>query len=140
MSVRRATIGDAEHCARFGLKFIKAADMPPATFEGCLAFCQQLLEHPAAGVFVSEGGVIAGVISPLYYNPDHRQAVELWWWAEDGNGLRLLQAFEKWAENAGAHDVNMSTLDHYTPPGVENLLERRGYQLRDKTFRKRLRT
>jgi hypothetical protein len=138
MSIRRATLDDAEHCARLGLKFIEAADMPPATFEQCLDLCTHLVQMPEAGVFVSPIGVIAGVIAPLYYNPAYKQAVELWWWAEDGNGFRLQRAFEAWAIAAGADDVNMSTLDHYTPDGVESWLHHRGYEPRDKTLRKRL--
>lgn len=134
--IRAATIEDAEHCARLGLKFIDAAQMPPATLDGCLAFCQVLIPSESAGVFVSEIGVIAGVLAPLYYNPQHVQAVELWWWAEDGNGGKLLAAFEEWAWARGASDINMSTLDHFTPPGVDKMLLRRGYVLRDKTYRR----
>jgi hypothetical protein len=89
-------------------------------------------------VFVSPQGVIAGVLAPLYYNPAHIQAVELFWWAEDGHGKPLLESFERWATEAGAADINMSTLDHFTPPHVEGFLARRGYVLRDKVYRRGL--
>lgn len=134
--IRPATLDDAMHCATLGLKFINAAGMPPATIEQCVEFCVRMIPLDIAGVFVSPQGVIAGVVTPLYYNPNWTQAVELWWWAEDGNGLRLLEAFETWAWSKGADDINMSTLAHFTPKGVDKLLARRGYELRDQTYRK----
>lgn len=137
MLIRRATVDDIGHCARLGLKFIEAAGMPAATIEGCIEFCARIIDHPDnAAMFVSPQGVIAGVIAPLYYRPDYLQAVELFWWAEDGHGRALLAAFEAWAIENGADDINMSTLDHFSHPGVEVLLKKRGYEGRDKTFRK----
>lgn len=140
MSVRRANEEDVELVAELGHRFIHAADMPPASIEECREFVGRLLQAKEAGVFITARGVIAGVLAPLYYRPDYKQAVELFWWSEDRQGLKLLQAFEQWAFDAGANDVNMSTLDHFTPPGVQKLLTKRGYLLRDKTFRKRLGT
>lgn len=134
--IRRATSQDVELVAELGHKFIHAAGMPPATIEECRTFCAHIIPQPMAGVFVSERGVIAGVMAPLYYKPTHLQAVELFWWAEDGQGRALLDAFEAWAIEAGANDLNMSTLDHFSHPGVEVLLKKRGYEGRDKTFRK----
>lgn len=134
--VRRATSADIELVASLGHKFIHAAGMPPASMAECVTFCERLLAAPEAGVFVSERGVIAGVLAPLYYRPEHKQAVELFWWAEDRQGKALLTAFEAWAIEAGADDINMSTLDHFSHPGVEVLLKARGYEGRDKTFRK----
>jgi hypothetical protein len=142
MSVRRATIDDVELVAELGHKFIHAADMPPATIEECRTFCAHIIPQPMAGVFVSERGVIAGVAAPLYYKPSHLQVVELFWWAEDGKGQKLLDEFEEWgiakimAPEVTGGDVNMSTLEHFSHPGVEVLLKKRGYEGRDKTFRK----
>lgn len=136
--IRRATIEDVEHCATLGHKFIVAADMPPASLEECRTFCASLLHHPDGVMFISPQGVIAGLLAPLYYKPGYKQAVELFWWAEDGNGLRLLQAFETWARERGADDINMSTLAHYTPKGVPELLRRRGYEARDQVYRRGL--
>jgi GNAT superfamily N-acetyltransferase len=138
MKVRQATVDDIEHVAILGHRFIEAAQMPPATMAECRVFCEALLVHESAGVFMSPNGVIAGILAPLYYKPAHIQAVELFWWAEDGNGRLLLAAFEAWAKERGADDVNMSTLAHYTPPHVEGMLERRGYVARDRVYRKGL--
>lgn len=142
MTVRRATPGDTDLVAELGHKFIHAAGMPPATVEECRTFCAHIIPQPMAGVFVSERGVIAGVAAPLYYKPSHMQVVELFWWAEDRQGQALLDAFEEWgvamimAPEVTGGDINMSTLEHFSHPGVEMLLKRRGYEGRDKTFRK----
>lgn len=140
--VRRATSDDTDLVAELGHKFIHAAGMPSATIDECRAFCSHIIPQPMAGVFVSERGVIAGVAAPLYYKPRHIQVVELFWWAEDGRGKALLEAFEEWgvsqimAPEVAGGDINMSTLEHFSHPGVAVLLKRRGYEGRDKTFRK----
>lgn len=136
--IRKALPEDMELVAELGHRFIHAAHMPPATIEECRVFVAALIAHDSAGVFVSPKGVIAGLLAPLYYKPEHIQAVELFWWAEDGKGFLLLGAFEAWAKERGADDINMSTLAHYTPAGVESKLLRRGYEARDQTYRKGL--
>ncbi len=140
MTVRRATLSDVDLVAELGHKFIVASGAPPATLEECTAFVTALIPHPHGGVFVSERGVIAGTVGPLYYRPDYLQAIELFWWAEDGKGKALLDAFEWWAINTlGVHEIYMSTLEGFTPPAIDVLLLRRGYAASNKTFRKAVR-
>lgn len=137
MSVRRATVEDVELVAELGHRFINASDAPPATLDECRTFVAGLVEHVNAGVFVSDRGVIAGVSAPLYYRPDFLQAIELFWWAEDGQGKALLDAFESWAIGvAGVNEIYMSTLEGFTPAAIDVLLLRRGYAASNKTFRK----
>lgn len=134
MKIRRATIDDLDHVARLGLAFINAAGMPPATLDECKEFCTKLLTADEGVAFISERGVIAGVLSPLYYKPSYKLAAELFWRAEDGNGLALLRAFEDWAGAEGANDIRLSTLDYFSSPIVEKLLVRRGYALHEKGY------
>lgn len=135
--VRRATSADVELVAELGHKFINASDAPPATLGECRTFVAALIPHPQGAVFVSERGVIAGTVGPLYYRPDFLQAIELFWWAEDGQGKLLLDAFERWAiDEAKVHEIYMSTLEGFTPPAIDVLLLRRGYAASNKTFRK----
>jgi len=136
--IRRATIADTLHVATLGHKFIEAAQMPAATIEHCIDFCARALSSDQCGCFVSDGGVILGVLSGLYYRPDYLQVSELFWWAEDGMGKALLAALEDWGREMGAKEINMSTLDYFTHKKIETLLEVRGYELREKTFRKNL--
>lgn len=135
--IRAATIADVELVAELGHKFINASDAPPATLDECRTFVAALIPHPQGGVFVSERGVIAGTVGPLYYRPDFLQAIELFWWAEDGHGKALLNAFEHWAiETMNVNEIYMSTLEGFTPPAIDVLLLRRGYAASNKTFRK----
>lgn len=140
MSIRRATISDTLHCATFGHKFIQAADMPAATMEQCLDFCAAALASETVGCFISDMGVILGVVAPLYYRADYLTATELFWWSEDRQGLNLLLAFEEWAVEMGAQRMNMGTLADFTHEKVEGLLMKRGYVLKEKLFAKDLRS
>lgn len=76
-------------------------------------------------VLVTDGGAIGGVIGSAWSSPDWKYACELFWWSEDGSGLRLLRGFEEWASEMGANEVRMTTLSHF--PGAERALSRRGY-------------
>lgn len=53
-------------------------------------------------------GFIMGVLAPAMSNPAWVVAYEALWWSEDGNGLRLMRAFEEWARDAGADEVKFS--------------------------------
>ena len=75
------------------------------------AFCVALDQIEAqGGLFTSKRGMIGGVIAPMWCAPDWKAAVELFWWAEDGQGLRLLRRFEQWARDMGAQEIRMTTL------------------------------
>lgn len=76
------------------------------------------------GLFTSERGMIGGLIAPMWCAPDWTAAVELFWWAEDGQGLRLLRRFEQWARDMGAREIRMTTLA--AMPAAERAL--RGYE------------
>lgn len=68
----------------------------------------RLIASPDGFVAVSDGGFIAGMMTQTVISPDPI-AQELGWMAQDGSGLRLLRAFEKWAQERGARWVNLST-------------------------------
>ena len=72
------------------------------------AVVASLIADPDALVLVSDGGFIAGRLTPTIINPAPI-AQELGWWAADGSGLRLLRAFERWATERGATLVQLST-------------------------------
>lgn len=77
-------------------------------------------------VFLSENGLCAGLIHPLYFNPSILVAAELMWWApKDGAALRL--AFEAWAEEQGARIVQFSSMADERRSAVERLFRRAGY-------------
>lgn len=136
--IKRATPSDILHVATLGHKFIEAAQMPAATIEQCIDFCARALASDDCGCFISDQGVIMGVLAPLYYRPDYRIVSELFWWAEDRTGSALLAALEDWAREKGANRMSMSTLDGFQGGRADDLLKKRGYFLHEKTFNKEL--
>lgn len=128
--IRRATLDDVELVAVLGHRFItEAEEMPDASLTDCVDFVERLLSSETGVAFVSKSGrgVIAGIITPLYYKPSYKIAAELFWRANDGTGMHLLRAFEEWAVGAGANDIRLSTLADFSDPLTVKLLKRRGY-------------
>ena len=80
-----------------------------------------LLSSPDGAVWVSQGGFIAGVLTQTIISPVP-VAQELGWFATDKSGLRLLRAFENWAQARGAALIQLST----GPTGPD--LTRLGYR------------
>ena len=87
-------------------------------------------EHTAAFLsnltaFVAPQGFIAGAIIPAPQNNRWRTAFEVFLWG-GGDGPALIAAFEEWARDQGANEIEFSH-----PTGVERLsrhLIRRGYR------------
>ncbi|MFG6081595.1 hypothetical protein ACEUZ9_002219 [Paracoccus litorisediminis] len=82
--------------------------MMPVSRPWTAAVVAGLIQNPEAVVYVSDGGFIAGSMQPTIIHPD-RVAMEHGWFARDRSGMRLLRAFEAWAEDQGAVMVKMST-------------------------------
>lgn len=110
----------------------KAYD-PDATAAGLAVMIEQ------GGVFVSERGMIGGLLSPVWCAPSRMIAVELFWWSRDGQGEALLDAFEAWAREAGAEEVRMSNVCGLRGEAVAKKLTARGYAPCETSFRKELR-
>lgn len=89
-----------------------------------------LMGSPSGIVLVSDRGFIAGSIAPTIIS-DERFAHELGWFAADSSGLRLLLAFEVWADNHGAR-VRLSTgPEERVPFRLRLALQRRGYRAQE---------
>lgn len=116
-----------------GRKFSKAAGTP---FDECdvADFLGALIGSDDGAVFITKGGMIGGVLSPAYSCKSWIMAVELFWWAEDRQGLRLLKTFEDWASDRGASEVRMTTLSAINGP--EKIMVRRGYAPIETSFQK----
>lgn len=84
-----------------------------------------LMAAPSCVVLVSDRGFICGALVPSPSNASWVTAFEMFWWAEDRNGLRLLKAFEDWAKENGANEVKPSHPVNETR--VAQLFERRGF-------------
>lgn len=98
-----------------------------------------LLDSPD-GVILTDGkgSFIGGAINPSWINKNVRIAQEYFWWAKDGNGLKLLEAFEDWALMRGADYVLMVNLPQLAGERVEKIYQRRGYKPFERSFVKEL--
>jgi len=114
-----------------GRRFFAASELP-GEFDAT-AFLDTVARIEAdGGLFTSPKGMLGGVIAPGWCAPDWTAAVELFWWAEDGQGLRLLRRFEEWAKDRGANEIRMTTLA--AMPRAEKLL--RGYRRTETSWSK----
>lgn len=127
-SVREAKDGaDISHVVRCVIDLRKAINGPievDTAWTG--SHVARLIQSPAAVVYVTSGGFIAGELSQTVINPSVI-AIEQGWYASDKTGIMLLSAFEKWASDMGAMGIKMSTSqDENTMAG--RILKKRGYK------------
>lgn len=104
--------------------------------------CAALLQHPDAGILVAadEGqvlGMLALLITPLYFNSAVRIASEIAWFmtatARRGRtAIRLLQAGERWAQECGAQGMVLSALAKHAEVGA--FYEHWGYALHEASY------
>jgi GNAT superfamily N-acetyltransferase len=111
--------------------------------ESMLGTLRRLMDHPDGVVLVADGGMVAGVVYPVFFNQSHRQAQELFWWVDDeargsGVGRDLIRAFEKWAKSNDCKTVSMLCLEALEADKVEKLYLRSGYKPTERAFVKEL--
>lgn len=124
--IRRADASDIETAVAFAKTFHAESvhsDIP-VDDDALAAFMGRMIEVGA--VFLSDRGIIGGVLSPVYFNPSVVFAAELFWWApQDGRALR--EAFEAWAHEQGAAGIQFSGQVNDRQSTVEKLFRRAGY-------------
>ena len=84
----------------------------------------ELIHSPDGAVWVSERGFLAAKLGRTIISPN-LIAEECGWYAEDRSGMRLLNAFERWAESKGATLIRMSC----NGGAAQQILERSGYRV-----------
>lgn len=84
-------------------------------------------------VIVSENGVICGIIAPTPVNKAWKVAFELYWYAKDGKGGKLLMNFMKTARELGASEIRLSS--RVTTPKIGKFLERMGFSHDEQVYR-----
>ena len=85
-------------------------------------------------------GALGAVKCPNPFN-GKLMAVEMFWFVlpgKRGHGLRLLDAFENWAEQIGVQMVAMIHLEALSPATLEKLYVRRGYKLVERNYIKEI--
>ena len=133
-AVRPATLDDMPQILVYGAKFYEQSGQPFAfDSKASERFATILIQSSDAQIFISPTGMIGGVLTPAYCSPDWVMAVEMFWWAEKG-GLKLLKAFEGWAQDMGANEVRMTSLA--TLERADGLLRRLSYIPAEISYRK----
>jgi hypothetical protein len=132
----RATADDLDRVVELGAAFHAYSPYRDIPFdpEGFRGSASRLIE--AGAIFLSEDGMLGGLLVPLYFNPAVIMGAELFWWAgKTGRGLR--EAFEAWAKEAGAHGVQFSGLTDQRAETIHKVFARAGYQPAETAFFKR---
>jgi len=137
--IRAATFNDIPALLEMGRKFADEAGVTARIGwddDSVQAMLEGLIESPDGIVLVSERGMIGGYVAAHPFNRAARLFVELFWRAEDGRGLALLNAAEAQAQTLGATKSVMVAMD-----GMERttrLYGRLGYALCEAQFIKDL--
>jgi GNAT superfamily N-acetyltransferase len=121
-----------------------------------VALCPASLAATLKGLALSESGcllvgeidgkvlgVIGGVMFPHWLDAKHIVAQEFFWWCDPeargtGLGLKLLDAFESFAQANGARTVIMASTSVLAPEKLAKLYQRRGYSPLDVNYSKTL--
>lgn len=138
--IRTATAWDLPDLMRMARAFLEAT--PYASIGIAESFPQLLLklidEHI---LLVADTGRVRGMAAvmlvPLYFNPSHVAASELFWWIDpdargSGVGRELLDAIEAAAKERGAKTLAMISMKAMTD--VEGVYLKRGYEAAERTF------
>ena len=132
--------------ARQFVAFAPYSDIFTTTDEELRVTIKHFIETTKTFVAEVDGkvvGMLCAVLTPVWYAPSHKAAVELAWWVDPEHrkgmsGIRLVQAFEKWAEDQGASMVSMSNLEVGDNGLVANMLNRFEYRMSEQTHTKRI--
>lgn len=134
--IRRAELSDIPDIIDRGWEHhIRAGNPGMFDPDAAAAYVRDMIEG-AGVVLLSRDGHIGGVLAPVYCAPSCVMAVELFWYARDGQGGKLLSAFEHWAWAAGASRVVMSTVIAHEGERVGRVLSRRGYEPAETSYAK----
>ncbi|WP_170545306.1 hypothetical protein [Ruegeria arenilitoris] len=132
--IRPATVDDLPRIVENGAKF-HAKSKQPFPYDPIAAgkFARIMIGNDDSQIFISDTGMIGGVLTPSFYAPQWVMAVELFWWAER-DGLKLLKKFEEWAEESNATEVRMTSLGAL--PRADRLLREDSYEVAEISYRK----
>lgn len=127
MIIRKATHDDVDMVVDMGRDFHAYSPWSHIEFdrEATKEFIGKVIEGGV--VFLSDSGMIGGVLNPLYFNPSHVVAAELFWWAKSG-GIPLMRAFEEWAKENNARGLQFSGLGDAKSERMDRLFTRSGYR------------
>jgi GNAT superfamily N-acetyltransferase len=137
--IRPATVDDIPALLELGERFAGESGMSAAIGfdpESVERMLRQLIESGI--LLVCPGGMIGGLV---YGHPFNNACVvfqEMFWRAEQGHGLDLLNAAHEHARSLGATHSAMMLAEGMDPERAERLYRRLGYRALDRSFIKEL--
>jgi GNAT superfamily N-acetyltransferase len=149
INVRAATVDDLPACLDMTARFHAASpisDVAPFDRDGMAVTLREMLVNPRAGIWLAfrDGvpvGLVGALLYPLYFNPAHEVAQELFWWLNpeargSGAGEKLFQIVQNWAKDAGATAVFMIALEDRRVDKMDRFYKRAGFQPMERTYMK----
>lgn len=136
---KQATEDDIPHILKLAKEFHKSSpykDIPIGSDEVLAKVATSVLS--IGTIFFTDNGFIAGVLTPLLFNPDVLVASEVAWWSEDGQGAELMDAFEEWGREHGASIVQYAALNNDKLIEMDKKYTEYGYQLFEVSYTKAL--
>lgn len=144
--IRAATIDDLPTLTRLGETFYASTTVlgrfEPARF---IETWRNLLSLGMGVIYIAErDGVPIGAIGGVKHldvNSSDIIASEFFWFVdplERGAGLRLYDAFEKWAKANGCSHIHMVHLADSMPGKLERFYGRKGYRIMEVRYTKEL--
>lgn len=132
--IREATYRDLSWLTDLAVEFNDRFYDEPIDYWKTYDYLEHVLDIGV--IFRSDTGAIAGAI-----HRDERWAsrvaVELGWYSEGADGIRLWKAFETWAKRMEADQIAMSALVT-SDPRLDAVMHKRGYEVAEITYKKKL--
>lgn len=148
MTIRLASSDDVLRLVEMGEAFHAAAEEPhPFDRQSFIQTLSVLMRDDGSGFVIVAGelgaavGMIGVLVFPVYYSLTHKDAQELFWWAEPGHrgrGRELLAMAETTAKAFGAERLINQSLAALKGTKIRRLYLRAGYRLHGEIFVKEL--
>jgi len=142
--IRRLEIKDIPKLAKYAEEFYASSEfLAGFNIDIFRASWEKLIGSGMGVIFILEDETeIYGALGAVKY-PDFNSgqliACEMFWYVAQekrGEGLSLLDAFEKWAKDEGCKYINMTYLADSMPEIIKRIYERRGYTLAEVAYKK----
>lgn len=147
VTVRRPEYADLGKYTELAMQFIAASPVSgvmPIDPNGVADFLVRSMDNPVVGLWLAEkDGAMVGICGalhyPLYFNPQHIIAQELWWWLTpeargSGAGQALYKTLEEWAQENDAAALFMIALDDDRVEKTSKFYARAGFKPLERTF------
>lgn len=134
--IREATLDDLDDLVRMQKVCRASGALGKHDADAARNGLSNLITMPTATMLRSDYGMIGGFLMPQWDAPTWTMAVEMVWWAGDGQWLPLLRRFGEWAESSGAGEIRITTEVQSKSARIGQALNRAGFDLREMSYRR----